>query len=260
MMPSGLRGGMRAYGWTADDSEIIANEATELRRIVREVDPALANPKSLRQVVRELNDRKVPTSTGSRWAVTPLGRILINPRLIGRHAGKDGRVIRRGKPRYPAILITDEDVARWERIRTKLTDPRRKRAATGAAPRLLTDYMVCGLCGAKQITRQPEGRAPRYACHASTGCGRMSIQAEIAETAAAQTIVSRAAQVVPGVTEVSAAAWWTRSDLTAQRELIAGLVDVIRVRPTAPGRSGGDRLEFAWKKEPAWPSTLGSAA
>ena len=167
--------GRRAYGWTADDTALIDAEAAELRRITRELDA----DKSMKQIVRELNDRVQPTSEGNEWSITALGRMLKNPRMIGRKADKLGRPIMMGPSIYPPVFSTPEEVELWKRVRAKLSDPRRKQARKGE-PSLLGDHIICGLCRSGMYPTRPKQRHPRYACHVSSGCGRMSVQARMA--------------------------------------------------------------------------------
>lgn len=243
--------GRRAYGWTADDSELVDPEAAELRRVAREIDAG----KSRKQIVRELNDRNEPTSGGNEWSVTALGRMLKNPRMIGRKQDKIGRPIMQGPMIYPPVFATDDEVALWKRVRVKLNDPRLKQDKQPTAA-LLTDHAVCGLCHNGMYPARPRQRKPRYACHVSSGCGRMSIQAHLAEEHVAFEVVKHAAEVVPGVTEITAAAWWEAADLDAKRELLAGLLDTVAVMPVSPGRAGANRLVLTWKDMPAWPASL----
>ncbi len=243
--------GRRAYGWTADDSELIDPEAAELRRVAREIDAG----KSRKQIVRELNDRSEPTSSGNEWSVTALSRMLKNPRMIGRKADSLGRPIMQGPMIYPPVFVTPDEVALWKRVRAKLTDPKLKQAKQTAAS-LLSDHAVCGLCRNGMYPSRPKRRRPRYACHVSSGCGRMSIQAHLAEEYVGHEVVKHAAEVVPGVTEVSAAAWWTAADLDAKRELLAGLLESVAVMPVSPGKAGVGRLVLTWKDMPSWPASL----
>lgn len=243
--------GRRAYGWTADDSELVDSEAAELRRAA--VD--LKAGKSMKQIIRELNDRGLATSGGNEWSVTALTRMLKNPRMIGRRTDSKGRPIMQGPPAYPAVFVTDEEVALWKWVRGKLTDPRRKQARKSETA-LLSDYVMCGLCHNPMRPSRPKRRHPRYACHVSSGCGRMSIQAHLAEDFIDHEVVRRAGEVVPGVTEVSAAAWWTAADMDAKRELLAGLLERVDIMPVSPGKAGRGRLVLTWKDMPSWPASL----
>lgn len=249
--------GRRAFGWTADDTALIPAEAEELRRAARDYDAGI----SLKQIVRQLNDRKVPTSEGNEWSVTALGRMLKNPRMIGRSTDKLGRPIMIGKLVYPPVLSTPDEIELWKRIRGRRTDPGLKQKREDGSPDAeLKDSMICGLCRAKLAPSRPKKRRMRYVCHVSYGCGRMSIQAHLAEQHVAHEVCTYAGQIIPGATEVSVAAWWNTADLEARRELIGGMVETIALHPTAPGRRGSGRLEITWQDMPSWPAGLVSAA
>ena len=253
-MMAARRAGRRAYGWTDDDSSLIPAEALELRRVVADHDAG----KSMKQIVRELNDRHLPTASGNQWSVSALTRMLKNPRLIGRRADSLGRIIQQGPLVCPPVFETEDQVAQWRRVRARLMDPSRRQKGR-AADSLLEDVeRKCGVCGCPMYRKQPKGRAARYACHEDPGCGRVSVQAQLLEDFVGRETVAHAAQVItPAVSEVKIAAWWTTATLEQRRELVAGMVESVVVHPAAAGTGWGDsRLTISWSDMPEWPAAL----
>lgn len=254
-MMAGRRAGRRAFGWAADDSELVESEAAELRRIARELDAG----KSMKQAVRELNDRHVPTASGNAWSVSALKRMLIRPRMIGRRTDAMGRPVQ-GKLAYPAVFATAEEIALWNRLRVKLTDPRRRQVRREDTA-LLAERIVCGVCSEAMYWQQQTGRAARYACHSEIGCGRMSIQAHLVEEYTTRRVIAHAAQVItPAVSEMQVATWWTTATPEQRRELVAGMVEAVTVKPVADAGPGENRLDITWSDTPAWPAGIATGS
>ena len=254
MMAAARRAGRRAYGWTDDDSALVPAEARELRRIVADLDGG----KSMKQTVRELNDRALPTASGNKWSVPALARTLKNPRLIGRKADSMGRIIWLGPQWCPPVFETEEQVAQWRRVRAKLMDPSRRQKGRGGEWLLDDVDRKCGTCGFPMYRQQPRGRAARYGCHEDPGCGRVSIQAHLLEDFVGRETVAHAAKVItPPVAEFKVAAWWTTATLGQRRELVAGMVESVVVHPAAAGTGWGEsRLTISWSDMPEWPASL----
>lgn len=155
------RGGPRAYGYDRDGVTVVAEEAA----IVREMtDRALAG-ESLRSLVRELNTRGVPTSTGATWKGPALRDVLIRHRNAGliEHNGQE-----LGDATWPALV----DVDVWRVVRAMLTDPAR-RTSTSATERFIgAGVYRCGICDDGTTMRSAALRAgypaatPAYRCRA----------------------------------------------------------------------------------------------
>lgn len=149
----------RAYGWRQDGT-LDPVEAKVLRKVVADV---LAG-KSLRSVITDLNTRGVPTATGRKWALTPMRRLLLHPRMI---AMKEDRVRGRlskwpDKGREPMVTR-----ATWEQLRVVLAPSPARAASTRTripGEAWLTGMVVCSLCG-KPMHHKAQGDRPRaYAC------------------------------------------------------------------------------------------------
>ena len=74
-------GGIRCYGYGKDGTTVIAEEAAEIAAACK----AIAGGASLRSIVRDMNARKVPTTTGKigGWTSQQLRQTLISPRIAG---------------------------------------------------------------------------------------------------------------------------------------------------------------------------------
>lgn len=247
--------GRRAYGWTADVSGIVETEAAELRRALYEIDGG----KPVKQIIREMNGRGLATSQGNEWSITALSRALKNPRMIGRKADSLDRPIMQGEMAFPPILTSPADIECWKRVRKILTDPARKQPRNQPA-KLLSGKVICGNCGKNMYPTYPVERNPRYACRHDIGCGRWSIKASIADEYIEDVLTVRARNTIPGASEASVGAWWTRAKMEEKRELLAGFIAEVTVLGTAAGRNGSDRLVVVWEDMPAWPTGLAAAA
>lgn len=73
------RGGRRPYGY--ENGGVVVRESEA--RVIRDVTRALLEGRSMRALVRELNDKNVKTSTGERWTPTGLRDVLLRPRNAG---------------------------------------------------------------------------------------------------------------------------------------------------------------------------------
>jgi site-specific DNA recombinase len=170
-------GGQRPYGYEADGITVRESEAA----IIRECRSKILAGQSVLSIVRELNERKVPSATGGRWHVSSLQKIFESMRIIGvrTHHGVEYRAS------WPAIVAREE----WERIQVIL----RSRSATWAGRSrarsyLLTGFVVCGNCDAKMVghghANPAGGFYQRYYCKKEnnsgqiTGCGKVGRMSE----------------------------------------------------------------------------------
>jgi DNA invertase Pin-like site-specific DNA recombinase len=140
----------RPFGYSADGRSLVEAEADE----VRQAASAVLDGATLASLVNDLNNRGVRTSTGGRWTVTTLRRILLNPRYAGL-ATYRGKVTTKGL--WPAVY--DREV--HERLVLILTNPARLRHK-GTTPRyLLSGLARCGLCGDRMFA-SPMGQKGEY--------------------------------------------------------------------------------------------------
>jgi hypothetical protein len=174
-----FHGGGRPYGYEADGMTIRESEAAVIRECVGRV---IAG-EGLADIVRDLNDRGVPTSRGSQWRLSNTWRRLYNKRNIGirEYNGVDYPA------QWPAIITPEEFrlLEAYQRAHQRSHFGKSRAARTY----LLTGYTFCGACGAPMYGnahKPKEGSEPRrrYRCKdydnsmSRIGCGRVFRLAE----------------------------------------------------------------------------------
>ena len=165
-------GGSRPYGYEDDKLTIRPSEAA----VVAECAKRLLAGEPVLSIVQDLNDRKIPTSTGGEWSSQTLRRMLASGRIAGQREHKREIV---ATAEWPGI-ISPEDGAR---IRALLANPER-RTNKAARRYLLGGLLVCGRCGEKLVARPRTGGKRRYACAKGvgfSGCGKTYINADEVE-------------------------------------------------------------------------------
>jgi DNA invertase Pin-like site-specific DNA recombinase len=189
-------GGQRGYGYTDDRSQVIEAEAAVIRELARR---ALAG-ESLNELAKDLNARGIATSTGRAWSRTGLKLVLISARISGRreyrptdsyehgHKPPLGEITATGC--WPAIITVQDS----DRLRALLTAPGRDNNPGRRSHRyLLTGIFACGRCG-RPMAGQPHDGRPRYVCSKEprqrSGCGRITVFADLAETEARDRILA----------------------------------------------------------------------
>jgi site-specific DNA recombinase len=118
-------GGIRCYGYEKDGITVVPDEAAEVAAACK----AIAGGASLRSIVRDMNTRNVPTTTGKvgGWTSQQLRQTLISPRIAGYSTHK-GIIV--GTAAWPAII----DDATFRTVEAILSNPARRtnHTATGA--------------------------------------------------------------------------------------------------------------------------------
>lgn len=154
-----FHGGQRPYGFEKDGVTLRPDEAAE---IVKAIDGVIAGV-SLRSIVRDMNQRGVPTATGrSQWTGVVLREILCRPRVAGL-SSLHGEIV--GKAEWPA-LVPEET---WRAAKTILEDPSRRTNQRGGTVRWLgSGIYVCGVCGCRELRASTSGskRKHAYRCRA----------------------------------------------------------------------------------------------
>ena len=151
--------GFRREGGVAS---IDPDEAAEIKDAAGRV----LQGETLTAICDDLNERNVSTSTGKAWTVTTLRRVLLNPRVAGRvtYKGEDMGV------QAPEILTPD--VA--DRLRAKLTDPRRKTAPSTQVRHFLSGLVRCGRCDVPMFaTNTATRRSGKYSVYRCKSCARV---------------------------------------------------------------------------------------
>jgi hypothetical protein len=185
-------GGGRRYGYDCTMSAVLEPEAAILREVARR---AIAGESYL-TIVRDLNDRGVPTVQGKQWQVSNLQRLMLQQRYVGVrvHNGVEYPA------QWPAILTPEEhellEAARKARQREW------RNGRPGARSYLLTGLAFCGNCGGVMIgsRRQDTPDDPslrRYRCRTydntgrKTGCGKVFRAAEPLELFVSRAVLHR---------------------------------------------------------------------
>jgi DNA invertase Pin-like site-specific DNA recombinase len=142
-----FHGGLRPYGYEADGVTVREAEKAELVRCIEAVvtwtEPmSPQGGQSLRHLVRDLNRRGVPTSTGRQWTCNALKKAIMAPRVAGISTYK-GEVVGTGE--WPA-LVSEET---WRAACKVLTDNARWTgdARGGTVKWLGSNLYICGVCG-----------------------------------------------------------------------------------------------------------------
>jgi site-specific DNA recombinase len=180
------KGGLRAFGYSADGLEVVPAEA----EVIREGMDRLLAGESLTAIARSWNARGVTTSTGGKWRMGTLKRVLTSWRAAGirEHLGEP---VAEGE--WPAIVDRDT----LERVRAVLLDP--ERTVTVSKPRVssLRGIILCGKCGERMITGSAGHDVRTYRCGRPpnhNGCGSLTVRAHAVE----REVYARVAAVLEG--------------------------------------------------------------
>jgi site-specific DNA recombinase len=153
-------GGIRCYGYGKDGVSVVADEAAEIASACT----AIAGGASLRSIVRDMNVRKVPTTTGKvgGWTSQQLRQTLISPRIAGYSTHK-GVIV--GAAGWPAIV----DDATWRTTEAILSNPARRtnNGVTGAVKWLGSGIYTC-VCGKRALRASVSGGSKRYTYRCSS--------------------------------------------------------------------------------------------
>ena len=190
---NGVHSGRVGYGYRREGTAVVLHpdEATTIRSAVLRV----LDGESLRAICKDLDARHVPTpGRAARWNSTTLKQLLLRPSLAGLtvHRGEEVGSAPAGSPR-----VIDEDTR--ERIKAVLTDPVRRTAQPGRAPKyLLGGIARCGRCGGMmaravgRMQRQANGNVkrqpPSYVC---SECYRVSRKQSDVDALVEGTVVGR---------------------------------------------------------------------
>lgn len=165
----------RPFGYDRRDGEVFA-VLTEAD-LIRDAVAMVLDGSTLAAGVRMLDQAGARTTTGGRFSVTTLRRVLLNPRLTGR-ALYNGADVAAGT--WPPILTAEEQ----ERVAEMLRDPRR-RVQQGTQLRYwLSGCVRCGRCGGVMYAlpmKHRERRWVSYACKARHLARRVELVDEVVE-------------------------------------------------------------------------------
>lgn len=212
----GWHGGMRPYGFEKDGVTIRPAEAAEIAKATE----AVVSGVSLRSLVRDLNERGIPTATGRGvWTSIVLKDTIMRPRTAGLSSYR-GEIV--GEAAWPAIVPEET----WRAACAILSDPARcTNGGRGGTVRWLgSGLYVCGVCGEAKLRVGTGGSVKRhtYRCgnrSVRDGGGHVTREASSLDAYVEEVIVGRLSE--PGLLELLLAAD-TDQDTAAKRvELVA---------------------------------------
>lgn len=198
-------GGLRPYGYSggvpkdADGRpvvgvkpmQIVPHEAAEVVKMCE----AIAAGQSLRSVVRDLNMRGVPTSTGqSRWQTKTVREMLMRPTIAG-YSVHNGEIA--GKGAWEPIV----DETLWRTVVSVLSNPARS-VARGDGRRgrdavwLGSGVYRCGVCGGPMKVHRTSAGRRSYRCNRPEGDTR--------------THVTRGAEALDAYVEALVVDYWSK--------------------------------------------------
>ncbi|WP_048832609.1 recombinase family protein [Nocardia cyriacigeorgica] len=221
-----FHGGIRPYGFESDGVTVRQAEAREIVRMYEQIVAGV----SMRQIVRDLNTREIPTARArGPWTSVAVGGIIKNPRNAG-HSVHNGQIV--GKAVWPA-LVSEET---WQAAVGVLRDPGR-RTTPGNTPKWLgSGVYLCGVCGQAELRAgvSGSGRRPSYRCRSreTTGQGHVSRDAGQVDALVEETIVARLerpdalAQLSAGLDSGGEDIAALRLEQTALRQRLDSLADL----------------------------------
>lgn len=146
----------RPYGYRLVDGrvEVVPVEAV----IIREAVTRLLAGEQTGAVARDLTDRGLRTSTGARWSVTTLRRVVASPRVAGLRVHRGAPL---GAGDWPAIVSADEHA----QIVALFGQPGRKVAPDNRVKHLLSGLIRCGRCiEVRMLSFRSAYGVPSYRC------------------------------------------------------------------------------------------------
>jgi len=158
-------GGRRAYGYDATGMTIDKKEA----KIVREMVDRFIGGESLRSIAHDVNARGIPTSTGSKWGMTTVRKVITGYRVAGLRVHR-GEVI--GAGTWEPIVTRKEH----ETMVAMLANGRKQRVGHPGSS-LLGGIARCAVCG-HTLHLSTTNKRRRYVCSIKPGrdsCGGVAI-------------------------------------------------------------------------------------
>jgi DNA invertase Pin-like site-specific DNA recombinase len=150
-------GAPRLYGWLPDRSAVVPEEV----QVLAEVTERILAGESVGSIVKDLNARAIPSTTGKHWRSNTLRQVMENPNL--------------------APIIGQDSSDRLRRI---FSDPSRKRQGV-PAKHLLSGIVRCQCKAKMYVTSRGADGKPRYRCFHNTAidnCGKTQIAAHLLES------------------------------------------------------------------------------
>lgn len=224
-------GGPRRFGYNANCTELVPDEADALRYAYETV----AAGGTIRSVWREWQARGLKGPSGGSLPTGQITALLKRPMNAGLKSYK-GELLP-GDSTIPAIV----DVDLWRKVQAILSDPSRTTTSRGRPSKaLMAGFMVCGVCGAK-VYRHYRGRdrtnRASYAC-SSNRCTTRS--GELVDTFVTELIGEWLAANADKVTRPKAKPKRSKSDPSAQADQLRVKLDDLALLLAAGDLSAKD--------------------
>jgi DNA invertase Pin-like site-specific DNA recombinase len=182
-------GGRRCYGFESDGETMREAEAVVIREMVRR----LLDGETQTGLVRDLNQRGIPTCDGKTWTPKTVRMLLFSKRLIGirTHLGMEY------KATWPAIIAGQD----WEKVQLILRANAQLAPPVKARHYLLTGLVECGTCGKPMrgsLYRWGKDKvAARYRCLKQNvaglpyGCGKIMRNSDPVDFVVTEAVLKR---------------------------------------------------------------------
>lgn len=188
-------GGSVPLGYkVSEDKSFIVNEDTA--PIVRKLFEMFVAGYNYADLIRYLNERGIPTSTGGKWNKSSFHRIFSNRRYLGKYIFHDEE-IDGGMPQ----LIDDELFAEAQKVLEKYAAaPSRGKAKVEY---LLSEKLLCGKCGHKMTGISSTSKSKKihhyYKCVGTTKgvCDKRTIRKQFVEDEIIAAIVGNGTEQNP---------------------------------------------------------------
>lgn len=212
----GWHGGIRPYGFEPNGITIRPAEAAEIVKATE----AIVSGVSLRSLVRDLNERGIPTATGrGPWTSLALKDTIMRPRTAGLSSYK-GEIV--GPANWPAIVPEET----WRAACAILSDPsRRTNGSRGGTIRWLgSGLYVCGVCEEPKLRVGTGGSVKRHTYRCANrdirdGGGHVTREAATLDAYVEDVIVARLSK--PGLLEQLVKADTDHDTSGLRKELVA---------------------------------------
>lgn len=208
------QGGNRPYGYEANRTVVIEEEAA----VVREIAARVIAGDSLTSVAAALNRRGVRPVRAAAWDVTAVRQVVVKPHGTGLRVYQ-GKVI--GEGTWRPIL----DRPTWQAFRDIVAA--RSRDTPAVRKYLLSGIALCGLCGTGRMGANSDSDGVRYRCQ-ELACGRISRDMRLLDEHVIGRVLGRLAEegLTPGPDDDAPAAGELAGLQARRRAVVAAFADV----------------------------------
>jgi DNA invertase Pin-like site-specific DNA recombinase len=167
-IPYGYR---REYGINEKGKRILVRQYADPSEaaVIKSIFIGIQQGKSLRSMAAELNEREIPTVTGTAWTPQRLRDIALAPVYAGKRQHVPGATSGHARRQeevqmYDGIWEGIVSVAQFNDVHRLLTDPKRRTSRPGRAKHLLSMIATCDVCEGVLIARFSRVESGEYIC------------------------------------------------------------------------------------------------